>query len=162
MNKKIIMIGIIVLLLCMPISLSYSISVPTIKNIKNYKVSSTGINNTTEVPEWAVGNFSGVWGLNVLGVPLEPAGWIEGYYSDAFFFRMQGVYGKNNETEPMCNISTWAFGPFLIGGVQDIATGNGTFVVGLGGVNETQHFYWRISAIIGPNFYIYGTITKFE
>lgn len=161
MNKKLIFVGIIVLVLCMPVSMSYSISTPATKNIESYKSCAAG-NNTTTPPDWAVGNFSGVWGLNILGVPLEPAGWIEGYYSDTFLFRMQGVYGKNNETEPMCNISTWAFGPFLFGGAQNISTGNGTFIMGLGGVNETQHFYWRISAIIGPNFYIYGTITKFE
>ncbi len=162
MNKKLLFAVVIVLILCMPISMSYSISNTKIETTESYKLSITGNNNTTEPPEWAVGNFSGVWGLNILGVPLEPAGWIEGYYSDTFLFHMQGVYGENNQTTPMCNISIWAFGPFLIGAAQNISTGNGTFIVGLGGVNETQHFYWRISAIIGPSFYMYGTYTKFE
>ena len=161
MDKKLLLVGLIALILCMPISMSYSISKPVIEETELFKASTTG-NNTTGVPDWAVGNFSGVWGLNVLGLPLEPAGWIEGYYSDNFLFRMQGVYGKNNETEPMCNISFWAFGPFLFGGAQNISTGNGTFIMGLGGVNQTQQFYWRVSAIVGPNFYIYGNITKFE
>jgi len=146
----------------MPLSIAYTNSTVINKNTQIFKKTTIKDVNETEAPEWAVGNFSGVWGLNIWGQPLPAAGWIEGYYSDNFFFRMQGVYGKNNETYPICNISTWAFGPFLFGGAQNISTGNGTFIMGLGGVNETQHFYWRISAIIGPNFYIYGNYTKFE
>ena len=25
-------------------------------------------------PEWANGNFTGVWGVNILGIPLDPSG----------------------------------------------------------------------------------------
>jgi len=160
--KKIIILAICLILLSMPLTVAYP-NISTLNRTTNLlNPMEKSVYNETNPPDWAEGNFSGVWGLNLLGMPLEPAGWMKGYYSQKFIFRMEGIYGNNNESFPRNNIATWAFGPFLIGGAQNITTQNGTFIAGLGGVNETNHYYWRLSAIIGPSFYMYGTFTKFE
>ena len=114
-----------------------------------------------EPPDWAKGNFTGVWGLNVLGIPLAPIGWIVGYYQNIGLGNFAGVFGSFNDTNAtgaIIGIMLWVF---FLGGVGSIETGNGTYVSGIGVANET-HYYVRIHAIIGPSFYIHVKYTKFE
>jgi hypothetical protein len=113
-------------------------------------------------PDWAAGNFSGVWGVNILGIPLPPIGWIEGYFSHApGFGLLEGGYAEFNETNATNILGGLMIWIFFLGGVTNIATGNGTYVSGIGVANET-HFYWRLNAIIGPSFYIHCEYSKFE
>jgi hypothetical protein len=105
-------------------------------------------------PDWAKGNFSGVWGLTVLGVPLDPAGWIKGYYQHIGLGQFDGTYATFNETNATSFLKGIMLWIFFLGGAGNIQTGKGTWVTGIGVANET-HFYWRINAIIGPSFYIY-------
>ncbi len=112
-------------------------------------------------PEWANGNFTGVWGLNILGIPLPPSGWIYGYYQEIGLGQLAAVFAEFNQTEPtgaILGIMLWVF---FIGGVGSIATGNGTYVAGIGVANET-HYYLRLNAIIGPSYYMHVEYTRFE
>jgi hypothetical protein len=113
-------------------------------------------------PDWAMGNFSGVWGLNVLGQPLPPAGWVAGYYAfNGLFGRFEGVFDVFNVTNATGAIGGFFLGPFMFGQIVNRTTGNSTGFVGIGGANTT-HFYWRIMGILGPTFYMYGVYSKFE
>ena len=154
MKKILAVLGICILLAIMP----------TMSAVSHQKVDTIETQMPTDTPpEWATGNFTGEWGLSVLGVPFVPLGWIEGYYAQSGILgRYEGYFAEFNVTNATGKIAGFMLGPFMIGGVQDIATGNGTWFVGIGGVNETQQFYWRLTGILGPNFYIYGTYTEFE
>ena len=112
-------------------------------------------------PSWATGNFSGVWGVTILGVPVAPLGWITGYYQTIGFGRLEAVYANFNETNATSFLKGIMIWIFFLGGAGDLQTGNATWVSGIGVANDT-HFYWRINAIIGPSFYIFCTYTPFE
>lgn len=112
-------------------------------------------------PDWATGNFSGVWGLNIAGQPLPPVGWLAGYYSNMGIGRFVGVFSPFNVTNITGYIGGILLGPFMLGIVGNSTTGNQTYFVGLGGANTT-HFYWRIMGFVGPTFYMYGIYTKFK
>jgi hypothetical protein len=112
-------------------------------------------------PEWATGNFTGVWGVTIFGVPLAPSGWITGYYQKIGLGNFEGVYATFNETNATSFLRGIMLWIFFLGGAGSIQTGNATWVTGIGVANET-HFYWRINAIIGPSFYIHCRYTKFE
>jgi len=161
MKKILIAIGIVFLMLGMP-----AMTATPTNNIRQISTSmplkqNVGFVNDTP-PDWAAGNFSGVWGLNILGIPLPPIGWIEGYFSNApGFGRLEGGYAEFNVTNATNILGGFMIWIFFLGGVTNIATGNGTYVSGIGVANET-HFYWRLNAIIGPSFYIHCEYTKFE
>ena len=119
------------------------------------------ISTLDDPPEWANGNFTGVWGLNILGIPLPPAGWITGYYQNIGLGNFAGVFAEFNETNATGALVGFMLWVFFIGGVGSITTGNGTYVVGIGVANET-HYYVRLHGIIGPSYYIHVEYTKFE
>ena len=52
-----------------------------IKGIKNEQP----IQTLEDIPEWAIGNFTGVWGLNLNGQPQDPVGLVLGYYGEYIF-----------------------------------------------------------------------------
>ena len=112
-------------------------------------------------PEWANGNFTGVWGLTLLGVPLAPVGWISGYYENIGLGRFAGVFAEFNQTNATGALIGMMLWVFFIGGVGSLATENGTYVAGIGVANET-HYYVRLHGIIGPSYYIHVEYTKFE
>ena len=105
-----------------------------------------------EPPDWATGNFTGVWGINAMGQPLEPQGLILGYYGN---HRFLGAF--TNTTAVNGYLAGITFGPFMFGVIANI-TGEGRApFVGLGGQNgTTQEFYYRIMGIVGPTLYLYG------
>ena len=116
---------------------------------------------SNDATEWD-GNFSGVWGLNFLGKPLEPLGWVKGNYTHNIFVRFEGTYAMYNNTNTF-GISSFIIGPFMLGRIWNQTSENSTLFVGLGGINEnTSEFYFRIMGIWGPTFYMYGNSTKFE
>lgn len=118
--------------------------------------------NNDDAPDWALGNFSGVWGLNFLGFPLPPSGWVEGYYSTWGLGQIQGTYGNYNQ-DNYFEIQGTMLWIFMFGFIRDPQTGNGTAFTGLGGIKaETQEFYYRLNGIIGPTFYMLGNYTPFE
>lgn len=149
------------------------VSMPAMTALPSASLSSTRIMKPTqsfveeqiaaleEPPEWANGNFTGIWGLNLLGVPLPPSGWITGYYQEIGLGSFAGVFAEFNETNAtgaLLGVMLWVF---FIGGVGSIATGNGTYVAGLGVANDT-HYYVRLNAIIGPSYYVHVKYTRFE
>jgi hypothetical protein len=159
--KKILVIGgICILLITMPMITA----MPT-ELVKNSQTLKPLLKKQTvsldEPPDWANGNFTGVWGVNLLGVPLAPIGWIVGYYQNIGLGNFAGVFGSFNDTNATGAIIGMMLWVFFLGGVGSIETGNGTYVSGLGIANET-HYYIRLHAIIGPSFYIHVEYTKFE
>jgi hypothetical protein len=114
-------------------------------------------------PDWATGNFTGVWGFNILGQPFRPLGWVGGYYSDIFCIKFAGVFAEFEDQQPTGYLGGYIIGPFMLGIVGNITTEEETYFVGIGGYNETSsEFYWRIIGIVGPSFYMYGTYTRFS
>ena len=161
MKKLIIAMGICFLLVGMPAMTAF----PTEK-IRHTRtifptISPISLDNDAP-PDWAAGNFSGVWGLNILGVPLPPAGWVKGYFANQpGLGRLEAGFAEFNVTNATGLIGGFMLWVFFIGGIQSVETGNGTYVAGIGVANET-HFYWRLNAIIGPSYYIHCEYSKFE
>jgi hypothetical protein len=159
MKKTLVILGICLLVVSM--TAATGMPIKEFGNLRTHQVPYNPTKLTNDPPDWATGNFSGVWGMNLLGIPLPPAGWVEGYYSDVLVGRLEGEFAEFNVTNATAYLKAIAFGPFLLGAVGSMETGNGTWITGLGGVNETN-FYWRINLIIGPTFYMYGNYTRFE
>ncbi len=168
MEKIIITFGICFLLIAMPATIAINtpnLALSTLKS--NIKKSVSYLKNPSDIeklyapPAWAKGNFTGVWRINILGIPTNPIGWIAGYYQNIGLGQFAAVFGefnKTNATGALIGIMLWVF---FIGGVQSTATGNGTYVAGIGVANET-HYYVRLHAIIGPSYYIHVKYTEFE
>ena len=160
MLKKTLIIGICCLLFLVPAASGFI--TPTQQSYQPQKLTRPlPLQTLDDPPEWANGNFTGVWGLTILGIPTPPIGWITGYYENIGLGRFAGVFdefNQTNATNALIGIMLWVF---VLGGVGNIATGNGTYVTGLGVANET-HYYARLSAIIGPSYYIHVEYAKFE
>lgn len=161
MKKLMIVIGICFILLTVPVMTASTVH--RTRNIKTpFAPESKPIAVNDTPPDWAAGNFSGEWGLNILGVPLPPSGWITGYFANKpGLGRLEAGFAEFNVTNATGLIGGFMLWVFFIGGVQSVETGNGTYVAGIGVANET-HFYWRLNAIIGPSYYIHCEYSKFE
>jgi hypothetical protein len=159
MKKIVVSISLCCLLLLFSVTAAYPIHQKisdaqiTIPSHQSYKMD--------DPPGWANGNFTGVWGITLFGVPLDPAGWITGYYENIGFGQVDAVYGTNNEADASSFLRGYMLWIYFLGFAGSIQTGNGTWVIGLGTANET-HFYCRINAIIGPSFYIICQYMPFE
>jgi len=161
MKKFMIVIGICFLLLAMP-----AMTASTMHRTKNITTPFLPENKPVAAndtpPDWAAGNFSGVWGLTILGIPIPPAGWINGYFANApGIGRLEAGYAEFDVTNATNILAGYMIWIFFLGGVTSVATGNGTWVSGIGVANET-HFYWRLNAIIGPSYYIHCEYSTFE
>jgi hypothetical protein len=159
MKKIAVSIGFCCLLFLFPITTALPIH-PIISGTQIINPSPQ-IYKIDDPPGWANGNFSGVWGITLFGVPLDPAGWIVGYYENIGFGQLDAVYGTNNEANASSFLRGYMLWIYFLGFAGSIQTGNGTWVMGVGTANET-HFYCRINAIIGPSFYIICQYTPFE
>ena len=154
MKKLLIIVG-ICLLIVVPTSTAVPMKVAQPDSV--IPQTTQGYFDNETPPDWATGNFSGIWGLNLLGQPLPPAGWVAGYYSfNGLVGRFEGVFDVFNETNATGAIGGFFLGWFMFGRIMNVSTGNWTGFVGIGGANTT-HFYWRIMGIVGPTFYMYGT-----
>lgn len=111
-------------------------------------------------PAWAKGLYSGQWGISIFGLPVLPIGWFTGFSKQGFILvSFEGIFANFNVTirNATGGLNGVILGPFILGGVRNLTTGNGTFFVGLGGRNATtSEFYFRIMVFFGPNFYMYG------
>jgi hypothetical protein len=161
MKKLIIVMGICFLLVGMPTMTAN----PTekIRHTRTiFPATSTVSRDNDASSDLILYNFSGVWGLTLLGVPLPPTGWVEGYFTNRpGFGRLEAGFAEFNVTNATGQIGGFMLWVFFIGGVQSVETGNGTYVAGIGTYNVT-HFYWKLNAIIGPNYYINCEYSKFE
>lgn len=152
--KKIIGICIMTLLIAgIPITTAVSVEKTTL--IKNYR-NEQSVQTLDDIPEWAIGNFTGVWGLNLNGEPQEPVGLVLGYYDD---HRFAGVV--TNTTAPNGWIGGYRFSIFMIGIVANINGEKKIPIIGIGIWNDEQ-FYYRFMSIVGPTIYIAGVYTPFE
>ena len=113
-----------------------------------------------DAPAWAKGLYSGQWGISIFGLPVLPIGWFTGFSKQGFILlRFEGIFANFNVTvrNATGGLNGVILGPFMLGGVRNLTTDNGTFFVGLGGRNATtSEFYFRIMVFVGPNFYMYG------
>ena len=160
MKKILIITAVCLLIIGMPAMTAFPIAKQNIVQTPLKSNTPSVLYNDTP-PDWAAGNFTGVWGLNLLGVPLPPSGWIAGYYQEIGLGQFAGVFAKFNQTNATGAILGFMLWVFFIGGVGSIATGNGTYVAGIGVANET-HYYVRLNAIIGPSYYVHVKYTRFE
>ena len=161
-KKLIIIIGICTLIPVMPASTS--ISLQMVQNLKTQLPSDNEFISIIDCPpNWAQGNFSGEWGISFLGFPLLPLGWIKGYYGTiGVIGRIEGVFREYNKSE-ITQIGAYIIGYFLLGIVGNESTGNWTYCVGLGGVdNANLEFYFNIHLIVGPGFYMQGIYSEFD
>ena len=113
-------------------------------------------------PNWANGNFTGSWGLDIWGEYNIPIGWMFGYYKlsiDIGYF----AAGFNVFGDP--DISWFAqgyiFGIFMFGHMGGNDYTNETYFVGIGKC-DTNRYHWRIICEEGPVFYMDGEYTVFE
>ena len=115
------------------------------------------VQNYSDPPSWADGAFNGTWGLTLLGVPVAELGWIEGYFSAVQFFgRIEGYFAESGEEEATAKLEGFIILFNLIGVISNISSNESTFAMGLGGPSENGDFYYRISLILGPSWYIAG------
>jgi hypothetical protein len=152
--KKLIIFGLIFLLVA-GIPVTSAISAEKTTFIKNH-MDEQPVQTLNDIPEWAIGNFTGVWGLNLDGEPQEPIGFVLGYYGN---HRFAGVI--TNTTAPNGWIWGFRFNIFMIGIVTNINAEQKVPIVGIGVWNNEQ-FYYRLMSIVGPTIYIAGVYTLFE
>jgi hypothetical protein len=159
--KKLFLVVCIISLVCASIPATSGLSLPKPGSIQipANTTRPTGGNETP--PAWAKGNFSGVWGITLFGVPAAPLGWITGYYENIGLGKLEAKFAVFNQTNATATLIGFMLWIFFFGGVTDRSTGNSTWVSGIGVANET-HYYMRLNAIIGPSYYIFCTYTPFE
>jgi hypothetical protein len=170
MKKIVIAITFVTILLGMPFAVAQSNIVKTNSNTltKNMdigvpaKIKSTQPQRADDPPNWANGNFTGVWGLDIWGEVHIPIGWMFGYYRHnpniGYFYAAFGYFGQENLS---WYIQGYFFGPFMFGSLGENESANTTLFVGIGRYNETN-YYWRLMGETGPTFFIYGNYTKFD
>ena len=153
--KKTIIIGIIFLLL-VGIPMTSAVNVERMTYVKNLR-NENPVGTLEDIPEWAIGNFTGVWGFNVNGEPYEdPLGLVVGYYGQHLFAGL-----LTNTTAPNGWIWGIRFSVFMFGMVANLNGEQQIPIVGIGGFNE-DNFYYRFMSIVGPTFYMAGIHTPFE
>ena len=161
MKKHIVILGICVLLVMMPATIS--ISIPNEKQeLTTNEYIDEPAQTIDDPPGWANGNFSGVWGLDIWGETHIPLGWIYGYYKNQvkfgyFYAAFADFWGENNTNY----LQGLLIGPYMLGALGQNESANETVFVGLGGYNETN-FHWRIMGWEGPTFFMHGTYTRFD
>lgn len=147
--KKILLLAICLMLVGIPITSGLQLE----KQI--YQIPEQTAPIPEDIPQWAIGNFTGVWGLNINGQPTDPIGLIAGYYGT---YRFVGII--TNSTAPNGWIAGFTFRSFLIGRVGNLSGENTVPVIGIGIRNETG-FYYRVMSFFGPTIYIAGIYHPF-
>jgi hypothetical protein len=159
-----VVLGVCVLLITMPATLSKTTS--TLKFAqRNTNVLTPEFEKTTspadDPPDWANGNFSGLWGFDIWGEWHIPVGWMFGYYKRntnfGYFYAGFAEFGEPNAT---WFIKGYIFGPFMFGSIGENEYANETLFVGIGRYNDTN-YHWRLMGEEGPTFFVDGTYTKF-
>ena len=142
------------MLMCIPMVSAVNVERAIfMKNIRSEKPVIT----VDEPPDWAIGNFTGVWGFNVNGEPYEdPIGLVIGFYGEHLFAGL-----LTNTTAPNGWIVGYRFSIFMFGIVANLDGTQKVPIVGLGLWND-EAFYYRFMSIVGPTFYLAGYYTPFE
>lgn len=136
-----------------------------LKNIKDNIEPFVKISSSSEDdPLWAIGNFTGEWGLNVWGSDWFSIGSVHGYYGMGFAGSLK--FGRflitSNESngENSTKFEGLFIGPYLLGEITDMQTKDKSAFVGLGDYNATA-FHWRIMGMTGPTLFMKGTFNDF-
>lgn len=142
-----------------------SLSVASSAPLSKAKLVVESSSNSADAPDWAVGNFTGEWGLNIWGDDWFAIGPVNGYYGQGFvgsvkFGRFLMTY-LESDGENGTSFQGLFVGPYLLGIATDLQTENSSAFVGLGSYNETA-FRWRIMAMEGPTLFMRGTFNEFE
>lgn len=168
MKKTITIMIVCVILFCLPLTSALSLSDTPLSEKQATITPTTPYQPTATLdtpPDWANGNFSGIWGLDIWGETLIPLGYLYGYYGNMRLGVFLGEFGGFWEENASGYIRGVFFGPFMFGGLGNISNAgtyeNETLFVGIGRYNETD-FKWRIMGETGPTFFMKGTYTKFE
>ena len=163
--KKILMILLVSFtLMIMPCISGFSVL--NIKEEIDTQITTKGFSsNPEDAPDWAIGNFTGRWGLDFFGHDWFTIGSVKGFYGKGFirnirFGRFQIHYNESGEVNGTL-LEGIFFGTYLLGKSLNEETGNKTSFVGLGGYNET-HFRWRVMGMHGPTIYMKGIFSEFE
>ncbi|MBN1280741.1 MAG: hypothetical protein JXA00_03740 [Candidatus Thermoplasmatota archaeon] len=159
--KKITLVVVVISVVLAGMPLTTALPMPHLPSAMRHTPPTPAPYTNDTPPDWATGNFSGVWGITIFGIPLPASGWITGYYQRIGLGNFDAVYATFNETNATSFLRGIMLWIFFLGGAGSLATGNATWVSGIGVANQT-HFYWRINAIIGPSFYIHCEYTPFE
>jgi hypothetical protein len=170
MKNVLLIFGIGILIIGMPLATSINTSIMTHTNLPTTTAEkqTSIIRNTNqppttdEPPNWANGNFSGVWGYDIWGQYNIPIGWMFGYYRHdtnfGYFYAGFAEFGHENIS---WYIKGYFFGPFMFGSLGKNESANTTIFVGIGRYNETN-YHWRVMGEIGPIFFMDGTYTRFN
>jgi len=147
------------------LSATGAVAVTDAESIKNNAESFVEISSDSEdVPGWAVGNFTGEWGLNVWGHDWFSIGPVNGYYGQGFIGSIKLGRFLITYTELDGENGTMFqglfIGPYLLGVATDIQTDNTSAFVGLGSYNETN-FRWRLMGMQGPTLFMRGAFNEF-
>jgi len=165
MKKFLVVLGICVLLANM--LTTFAKSTPTLKFIqRNTNLFTTDIEKkpspADDPPEWANGNFSGLWGIDIWGEWDIPIGWMFGYYKrNTNFGYFYAGFAEFEQQNASWFIQGYFFGPFMFGSIGENEYANETLFVGIGRYNDTN-YHWRLMGEVGPTFFVDGTYTKFQ
>jgi hypothetical protein len=152
--KKVIVAGIF-LLFALGIPMTSAVKPGNTALVRNL-INDNAVVSPEDVPEWAIGNFTGVWGFNVNGEPYEdPIGLVVGYYGTRLFAGL-----LTNTTAANGWMWGFRFSVFIFGMVANLDGTQTAPIVGIGGFNETG-FYYRFMSIVGPTFYMAGIYAPF-
>jgi hypothetical protein len=152
--RKLILVGIVTIML-MGIPMVSAVNLERATFLKSMR-SENPVGSLEDIPEWAIGNFTGVWGFNVNGEPYEdPIGITAGYYGNRLFAGF-----LTNTTAPNGWILGFRFSFFMFGIVANLDGSQKVPIVGIGVWND-EIFYYRFMSIVGPTFYIAGVHTPF-
>lgn len=153
--KKLACILIILMMILSPIG--FAQNADNIEEVKSQNLIQKQIDNL-DPPEWATGEFNGTWGVSFLGVPMAELGWVRGYFSVlGIFGQIEAEFAEWKDNEPTAHLAGIIILFNMIGIIGNLTSGEETFFMGLGTPNENGEFYYRISLIVGPSFYMTGT-----
>jgi hypothetical protein len=132
------------------------------KSVENILFNNITAEKMDTPPNWANGNFTGVWGLDIWGQHEIPLGWMFGYYKLSidigYFAAGLNIFG---EPDVSCFIQGYIFGIFMFGHMGENEYTNETYFVGIGKCSKTN-YHWRIIGEEGPVFYMEGEYTVFN
>lgn len=153
--KKIISISIVLIIILSPIGFAQNAN--NIEKIKGQKLKQKPIDNS-DPPDWATGEFNGTWGVSLIGVPVAELGWVRGYFSAiGIFGKIEAEFAEWKDDEPTAYLSGIIILFNMLGVIGNLTSGEETFFMGLGAPSENGTYYYRISMILGPSWYITGT-----
>ena len=98
------------------------------QSVKNLKTRVSNVDKTTLItdspPDWATGNFSGTWGISILGIPtIELGGGLKDTSKSILLAALKGVFAEYDKSET-AQICALVIDYFFLGAVGSETTGN--------------------------------------